>query len=130
MALPKGLDKDKLKDNLKQAFDETCTEAYKQAYLATLQRQTKKGNKHAERFAETLTEMIHDTLAQRMADIIHAYVKNMQINGQMILLGVNTVGSMTAQSQVVPLSLKVTTQPEGLLGGTIPGLNNFILGIS
>ena len=46
-----------------------------------------------------------------------------------MILGVTTVGSMCAQSQVVPLPITVTTMPVGMGGGAMPVPNTIILGI-
>lgn len=126
MALNSG----KLKDDLKAAFDNVLPSAFEEAYKSTLKIETEDGNETARRFAEKLKNLIDDTLAESMADAIDAYVRNMQIDGHMNLLGVTTVGTMVAQTQVVPLPLIISTLPKGVGGGTIPGVNNFILGIS
>lgn len=125
MALNKG----KLKDNIKKAIEDSFQPAFETAFKRTMPTDCQLSNDMAKNFADVATTMIAEPFAEQLSSAIDYYIKNADIHGQCMLLGVNTVGGMCAQSQVVPLAIKASTHPVGLGGGTMPMINHFYLGI-
>lgn len=124
-----ALDQGKLKDNIKSAIEDTLQPALETAMLKQFGKDTKESTEKSKEFADTVIDLFADPFAEALSSAIDYYVRNADVHGQMMLLGVNTVGSMCAQSQVVPLMLKASTHPVGQGGGMIPMLNEFYLGI-
>lgn len=124
-----ALDVNKLKDNIQTAIEDTFTPALQVAFKKVMPGETVASDTAAKTFATTFVDLCAEPFAEQLASAIDYYIKNANIHGQMMLLGVSTVGSMTAQSQVVPLTLKASTHPVGQGGGTLPMINEFYLGI-
>lgn len=124
------LDQGKLKDNIQKGIEEHLTPALEIAFKTILPNITKEGNELSKQFADTAVNIFAEPFAETLSSAIDYYIKNAQIDGKCLLLGVTTVGGCTSQSQVAPLPLTISTKPTGLGGGKIPGQNEFILGIS
>ena len=123
------LDQAKLKGSIQSAFEEILQPALETAFSKVCPKDTTDGSQAATNFANTATELISEPLAERLASAIDYYVRNANIFGNFMILGVNTVGSPSAQTQVVPLPITVQTMPVGLGGGCMPLPNTLILGI-
>jgi hypothetical protein len=123
------LDQAKLKSHIQSAFEDILQPALETAFSKVCPEDTNDGASAATNFADTATELIAEPLAERLSAAIDYYVRNAHIFGSSMILGVTTVGSMCAQSQVVPLPITVTTMPVGMGGGAMPVPNTIILGI-
>lgn len=124
-----ALDQGKLKDNIQKAIEDCFHPACENAFKKILPNDTQDGDETAVKFADIFVETVAEPFAEQLSSAIDYYVKNADVHGQCMLLGVNTVGSMCAQSQVVPLMLKASTHPVGQGGGMLPMVNEFYLGI-
>ena len=124
-----ALDQGKLKQHIQQAFEEILPDAFETAFSKVCPSDSTDGNNAAKQFGETVSEMVSEQLADRLSSAIDYYVKNAQIFGKFMILGISTVGSPTAQAQVVPLNITVDTMPTGLGGGSLPLPNMLYLGI-
>lgn len=124
-----ALDQGKLKKEIQSAFNEILPDAFETAFKKICPGDSNDGNDSAKRFGETIDNLISEQLAERLSAAIDYYVKNAQIFGKFMILGVSTVGSPTAQAQVVPLNITVDTLPTGLGGGMLPLPNMLYLGI-
>lgn len=123
------LDQAKLKGSIQSAFEEILQPALETAFSKVCPKDTTDGSHAATNFANTATELISEPLAERLASAIDYYVRNANIFGNFMILGVSTVGSPSAQTQVAPLPITVQTMPVGLGGGCMPLPNTLILGI-
>jgi hypothetical protein len=123
------LDQGKLKSSIQSAFEEISQPALETAFSKVCPKDTNDGSSAAKNFADTATELISEPLAERLASAIDYYVRNANVFGNFMILGVTTVGSPCAQSQVVPLPISVQTMPVGMGGGCMPLPNTLILGI-
>lgn len=122
------LDAGKLKQNLLDLFNTTIPSAFEQAYLETMPNKSDVGDKIAKQFGETLKNMLAEQWAETMAQAIDYYVKNADVHGQMMLVGIPTAGSPTSHVSL-PHMVSAQTLPVGQGGGMIPGPNKFIFGI-
>ena len=123
------LDQAKLKDSIQSAFEEILQPALETAFSKVCPKDTTDSSRAATNFADTATELISEPLAERLASAIDYYIRNANIFGNFMILGVSTVGSPVAQTQVAPLPITVQTMPVGLGGGSMPLPNTLILGI-
>ena len=123
------LDQSKLKDNIQKAIEDTLQPALEAGMKNILPTDTNTGNDVCKKFSDTVIDIFAEPFAEALSSAIDYYIKNADVHGQCMLLGVNTVGSMCAQSQVVPLMLKASTHPVGQGGGMLPMINEFYLGI-
>ena len=117
-----------LKQNLLDLFNNTIPTAFEQAFLMTMPEKTEAGDKMAKDFGETLRSMLAEEWATTIAQAIDYYVKNADVHGQMMLVGIPTVGSPTSHTSL-PHMVSAQTIPVGQGGGMIPGPNKFIFGI-
>ena len=124
-----ALDQGKLKKEIQSAFNEILPDAFETAFKKVCPGDSNDGNEAAKRFGETVDNLVSEPLAERLSAAIDYYVKNAQIFGKFMILGVSTVGGPTAQAQVVPLNVTVDTLPTGLGGGMMPLPNMLYLGI-
>lgn len=124
-----ALDQAGLKDNIKKAVEDCFRPAFETAFKRTLPTDTQQADEISKNFADLVTDMIADPFAEQLSAAIDYYIKNADVHGQMMLLGVTTVGGPTSQTQVAPLMIKAATHPVGLGGGMIPMVNEFYLGI-
>lgn len=90
------LNPDKLSSDIQSAIEDIVTPAIKQAMVQTMPEASGKGEEMCQEYADTIVEMIAEPLAQRIGNAIHAYIKNISINGTVI-----TVGSMVTQTAVI-----------------------------
>lgn len=124
-----ALDQGKLKKEIQSAFEETFATALETAFTKVCPSDSNDGNEAAKRFGETACELLAEPLAERLSCAIDYYVRNAKIFGKFMILGVATVGSPAAQTQVVPLNISVDTLPTGMGGGMMPLPNMLYLGI-
>ena len=124
-----ALDQGKLKDHIKSAIEDIFQPALETAFSKVCPKDTNDGASVAKNFADTATELIADPFAERLSAAIDYYVRNAEVFGQCMILGIATVGSPAAQSQVVPHMISIQTLPVGMGGGMMPIPNQFILGI-
>lgn len=124
-----ALDQGKLKDNIKKAIEDCFHPACENAFKKILPVDSSEGDSDAKNFADIFVDTVAEPFAEQLSSAIDYYVRNADVHGQCMLLGVSTVGSMCAQSQVVPLMLKASTHPVGQGGGILPMMNEFYLGI-
>ena len=124
-----ALDQGKLKDNIQKAIEDCFQPAFETAFKRTLPSESSQGDDISKKFADVATEMIAEPFAEQLSAAIDYYVKNADVHGQMMLMGVSTVGGPTSQAQVAPLLLKASTHPVGMGGGTVPMMNEFYFGI-
>lgn len=123
------LDQGKLKDHIQSAIEDIFAPALTTAFGRVCPVDTSDGNDVAKQFGDIATELIAEPFAERLSAAIDYYVRSANIFGQFLLLGVATVGSPVAQTQVVPLPISVQTLPVGMGGGAMPLPNSLILGI-
>ena len=123
------LDQAKLKSNIQSALEDILQPALETAFSKVCPKDTNDGANAAKNFGDTATELISEPLAERLSAAIDYYVRNAQIFGTSMIMGVSTVGSSSAQVQVAPLPITITTMPVGLGGGVTPVPNTLILGI-
>ena len=119
---------DVLEQNLLDLFNTTLPVAFEQAMLETFGNKSKKGEETAKKFGETIKKLLAEEWAKTMAQAIDYYVKNADIHGQMMLVGIPTVGSPSSHTSL-PHMVSAQTLPVGQGGGAIPGPNKFIFGI-
>ena len=124
-----ALDQGKLKDNIQKAIEDCFQPAFETAFKRTLPSETTEGDEISKKFADVAVEMIAEPFAEQLSAAIDYYIKNADVHGQMMLMGVSTVGGPTSQVQAAPLLLKASTHPVGTGGGMIPMVNEFYLGI-
>ena len=124
-----ALDQGKLKDNIQKAFEDIFQPALETAFSKVCPKDTNDAANVAKNFADTATELIAEPMAEQLSAAIDYYVRSANIFGQFMILGVATVGSPAAQTQVVPLPISVQTMPVGQGGGMMPLPNSLILGI-
>ena len=124
-----ALDQAKLKKEIKSAFSEILPDAFETAFKKICPGDSNDGNDAAKRFGETIDNLVSEQLAERLSCAIDYYVRNAKNFGKFMILGISTVGSPTAQAQVVPLNISVDTLPTGLGGGMMPLPNMLYLGI-
>ena len=75
-----------------------------------------------------IKKLLAEEWAKTIAQAIDYYVKNADIHGQMMLVGIPTVGSPSSHTSL-PHMVSAQTLPVGQGGGAIPGPNKFIFGI-
>lgn len=97
------LNPDKLSSDIQSAIEDIVTPAIKQAMVQTMPEPSQNGEEMCQEYADTIVEMIAEPLAQRLGNAIHAYIKNISINGTII-----TVGSMTTQTAMISPATPVT----------------------
>jgi len=119
---------DELEKNLLDLFNTTLPVAFEQAMLETFNKKSKKGAKVAKKFGETIKGQLAEQWAKTIAQAIDYYVKNADVHGQMMLVGIPTVGSPSSHTSL-PHIVEAQTLPTGVGGGSIPGPNKFIFGI-
>jgi len=119
---------DVLEQNLLDLFNTTLPVAFEQAMLESFGNKSKKGEEVAKKFGETIKKLLAEEWAKTMAQAIDYYVKNADIHGQMMLVGIPTVGSPSSHTSL-PHMVSAQTLPVGQGGGAIPGPNKFIFGI-
>ena len=122
------LNPDTLKQNLLDLFNTTIPPAFEQAFLELMPEKTEAGCKAAKKFGETIDKLVSEQWATTIAQAIDYYIKNADIHGQMMLVGIPTVGSPTSHTSL-PHMVTAQTLPTGQGGGMIPGPNKFIFGI-
>ena len=119
---------DVLEQNLLDLFNTTLPVAFEQAMLESFGNKSKKGEEVAKKFGETIKRLLAEEWAKTIAQAIDYYVKNADIHGQMMLVGIPTVGSPSSHTSL-PHMVSAQTLPVGQGGGAIPGPNKFIFGI-
>lgn len=119
---------DVLEQNLLDLFNTTLPVAFEQAMLESFGNKSKKGEEVAKKFGETIKKLLAEEWAKTIAQAIDYYVKNADIHGQMMLVGIPTVGSPSSHTSL-PHMVSAQTLPVGQGGGAIPGPNKFIFGI-
>jgi len=119
---------DELEKNLLDLFNTTLPVAFEQAMLESFGAKSKKGAEVAKKFGETVKEQLAEQWAKTIAQAIDYYVKNADVHGQMMLVGIPTVGSPGSHTSL-PHMVSAQTLPVGQGGGAIPGPNKFIFGI-
>ena len=119
---------DVLEKNLLDLFNTTLPVAFEQAMLESFGNKSKKGSEVAKKFGETIKEQLAEQWAKTIAQAIDYYVKNADVHGQMMLVGIPTVGSPGSHTSL-PHMVSAQTLPVGQGGGAIPGPNKFIFGI-
>jgi len=119
---------DVLEQNLLDLFNTTIPVAFEQAMLESFGAKSKKGEEAAKKFGETIRQQLAEQWAKTIAQAIDYYVKNADIHGQMMLVGIPTVGSPSSHTSL-PHMVSAQTIPVGQGGGMIPGPNKFIFGI-
>lgn len=119
---------DVLEQNLLDLFNTTLPVAFEQAFLETFPDKSDAGDKMAKKFGETIKNLLAAEWAKTMAQAIDYYVKNADVHGQMMLVGIPTVGSPSSHTSL-PHIVTAQTMPTGQGGGMIPGPNKFIFGI-
>ena len=95
-----ALDQGKLKDNIQKAIEDCFQPAFETAFKRTLPSESSQGDDISKKFADVATEMIAEPFAEQLSAAIDYYVKNADVHGQMMLMGVSTVGGPTSQAQV------------------------------
>ena len=118
-----------LESQIEAALNSTLPKAIETCKLGEFPEDSDMGKEHAKKVADTFKEMVCPQLAKLLAGAIDYYVRNAKIFGKFMILGISTVGSPTAQAQVVPLNISVDTLPTGLGGGMMPLPNMLYLGI-
>jgi len=119
---------DVLEQNLLDLFNTTLPVAFEQAFLETFPDKSDAGDKMAKKFGETIKNLLAAEWAKTIAQAIDYYVKNADVHGQMMLVGIPTVGSPSSHTSL-PHMVTAQTIPTGQGGGMIPGPNKFIFGI-
>jgi len=119
---------DVLEQNLLDLFNTTLPVAFEQAFLETFPNKSDVGDKAAKKFGETIKNLLAEEWAKTMAQAIDYYVRNADVHGQMMLVGIPTVGSPSSHTSL-PHMVSAQTIPTGTGGGMIPGPNKFIFGI-
>ena len=114
--------------NPQDLFNTTLPVAFEQAFLETFPDKSDAGDKMAKKFGETIKNLLAAEWAKTIAQAIDYYVKNADVHGQMMLVGIPTVGSPAAHTSL-PHMVSAQTLPTGQGGGMIPGPNKFIFGI-
>ena len=119
---------DELEKNLLDLFNATLPTAFEQAMLEMNPEKSERNNKAAKKFGETVKNLLAEEWAKTIAQAIDYYVKNADVHGQMMLVGIPTVGSPSSHTSL-PHMVSAQTIPTGQGGGMIPGPNKFIFGI-
>jgi len=122
------LDQPGLKQQILDVLDSTIPEALEHAMYSTYGNTSERAKENAKKFAETFKDIAHDALAEGISAAIDYYVRNAEVFGQMLLVGIPTVGSPVSHTSL-PHMVQAKTMPKGLGGGSIPGPNTFIFGI-
>lgn len=124
-----ALDKSTLKDKIKEAVEESFKPALEVSLKKLMPTESTASDEAAKTFAETFVDICAEPFAEYLSSAIDYYIRTADIHGQMQIFGIQTVGGMTAQTQVVPLTVTAATYPVGQGGGTLPLINQFYLGI-
>jgi hypothetical protein len=119
---------DELEKNLLYLFNATLPTAFEQAMLEMNPEKSERNDKAAKKFGETVRNLLAEEWAKTIAQAIDYYVKNADVHGQMMLVGIPTVGSPSSHTSL-PHMVSAQTIPTGQGGGMIPGPNKFIFGI-
>lgn len=119
---------DVLEKNLLDMFNNTLPVAFEQAFLELYPEKSNHTDEIAKKFGETIKNLLAEEWAKTMAKAIDYYVRNAEVHGQMMLMGIPTVGSPSSHTSL-PHMVNAETIPTGLGGGKIPGPNKFIFGI-
>jgi len=119
---------DELEKNLLDLFNATLPTAFEQAMLEMNPEKSERNDKAAKKFGETVRNLLAEEWAKTIAQAIDYYVKNADVHGQMMLVGIPTVGSPSSHTSL-PHMVSAQTIPTGQGGGMIPGPNKFIFGI-
>jgi len=119
---------DELEKNLLDLFNATLPTAFEQAMLEMNPEKSERNDKAAKKFGETVKNLLAEEWAKTIAQAIDYYVKNADVHGQMMLVGIPTVGSPSSHTSL-PHMVSAQTIPTGQGGGMIPGPNKFIFGI-
>lgn len=119
---------DVLEQNLLDLFNTTLPAAFEQAMLETFPEKSERNDKAAKQFGETIKKLLAEEWAKTIAQAIDYYVKNADVHGKMMLVGIPTVGSPASHTSL-PHMVEAQTIPTGTGGGQIPGPNKFIFGI-
>lgn len=119
---------DVLEQNLLDLFNNTMPYAFEQALLESFPEKSEAADKAAKKFGETVRNLLAEEWAKTIAHAIDYYIKNADVHGQMLLVGIPTVGSPSSHTSL-PHMVSAQTLPTGQGGGAIPGPNKFIFGI-
>lgn len=122
------LDQGKLKQEILNVLNDIIPPALEQAMLSSFCSNNDVGKKAAKTFAQTFKDIANDALADGLASAIDYHVHSAEVFGQMMLVGIPTVGGIGSHTSL-PHMVSSQTMPTGQGGGAIPGPNKFIFGI-
>lgn len=81
------LNPDKLSSDITKALKESLPGALEEAVKLLFPAASDRGDKMAKKFADTITDAISEPIGERLGNAIHAYIKNIGINGTLITNG-------------------------------------------